>query len=85
MALRPSTDRQASRLSRTFLLVRCRRGERIPVAFALRGLIQPDGIEHVRGPFDLVARLSMRDSDASLDWLNDLPGIESFVRLEAPL
>jgi hypothetical protein len=84
MALRSSTDRQASRLGRTFLLVRCRRGERIPVAFALRGLIQPDRLEHVRGPFDLVARLSIRDSDADLDWLNDLPGIESFVRLEAP-
>jgi hypothetical protein len=83
MALRSSTDRQASHLGRTFLLVRCRRGQRIPVAFALRGLIQPDGLEHIRGPFDLVARLSTNDSDAGLDWLNDLPGIESFVRLEA--
>jgi hypothetical protein len=83
MALRSSTDRQASRLGRTFLLVRCRRGQHIPVAFALRGLIQPDRLEHVRGPFDIVARLSIDDSYVDLDWLNELPGIESYVRLEA--
>jgi hypothetical protein len=85
MAPRTSIDHPVTRLGHSFLLVRCRRGERVPVAFALRGLIQPERLDHVRGHFDIVAKLSAQ-SDSDLDWLNDLPGIEGYVRLEtAPL
>jgi len=77
-----SSPAQAARSDNSFLLVRCRRGERLPVAFALRSLIQPDRLDLVGGPFDIVARLS-NNSLSNLDWLNDLPGIESYVQLEA--
>jgi len=83
MALRPSTDEPVTRVDCSFLLVRCRPGESLPVAFALRGLVQPDRLEHVSGPYDIVARLSAYSNHSSLDWLDDLPGIESYVRLEA--
>jgi len=83
MVPRLSTDRPSIRLGDSFLLVRCRRGERLPVAFALRGLIGPDRLELVKGPFDIVATFSTNSRGSELDWLNDLPGIESYVRLEA--
>jgi hypothetical protein len=66
----------------SFLLVRCRRGQSLPVAFALKRLVQPERIEHIRGPYDIVAKLPI-DSDSDLDWLYDLPGVKSYVRLEA--
>jgi len=81
MVPRSSPDRSATRSGDSFLLVRCRRGERLPIAFALRSLMQPDRIELVGGAFDIVAKFSNRLSN--LDWLNDLPGIESYVQLEA--
>jgi hypothetical protein len=73
---------RATRAVHSFLLVRCRRGQSLPVAFALKGLVQPDRIEHIRGPYDIVAKLSI-DSDSDFDSIYDLPGVESFVRLEA--
>jgi len=82
MALRPSAAEPVTRLDCSFLLVRCRPGESLPVAFALRGLIQPDLLEHVSGPYDIVARLSSYSYNSNLDWLDELPGIESYVRLE---
>lgn len=82
MVPRLSTDRPSTRLGDSFLLVRCRRGERLPVAVALRSLIGPDRLELVNGPFDIVASFSTNNRDSNLDWLNDLPGIESYVRLE---
>jgi hypothetical protein len=39
-------------------------------------------IEHVSGPYDIVAQLSST-GDNDLDWFGDLPGVESIVRLEA--
>ena len=78
MASRSLTDSRAH----SFLLVRCRSGQHRPVAFALRGLIQPERIEHLSGPYDILAKLST-GGDGDLDWLNDLPGVEEFVRLEA--
>ena len=83
MVSRLSTDRPSTRLGDSFLLVRCRRGERLPVAAALRSLIGPDRLELVSGPFDIVASLSTNNRDRNLDWLDDLPGIESYIRLEA--
>ena len=82
MAPRTSIDGRATRSGHAFLLVRCRRGQSLPVAFALNGLVQPERIEHVSGPYDIVAKLSI-DSNGDLDWLYDLPGVESFVHLEA--
>ena len=82
MALRSSIDGRVTRTGHSFLLVRCRRGQSLPVAFALKGLVQPDRIEHISGPYDIVAKLPI-DSDSDFDWLYDLPGVESFVRLEA--
>lgn len=81
MAPRSSTNGRATRAGHSFLLVRCRRGQSLPVAFALKGLVQPERIEHVSGPYDIVAKLSI-ESDGDFDWLYDLPGVESFVRLE---
>jgi len=83
MVSRLSTDRPSTRLGDSFLLVRCRRGERLPVAAALRSLIGPDRLELVSGPYDIVASLSTNNRDRNLDWLDDLPGIESYIRLEA--
>ena len=82
MAPRTSIDDRATRSGHAFLLVRCRRGQSLPVAFALKGLVQPERIEHVSGPYDIVAKLSI-DSDGDFDWLYGLPGVESFVRLES--
>lgn len=82
MVPRSSVDSRATRAVHSFLLVRCRRGQSLPVAFALKGLVQPDRIERISGPYDIVAKLSI-DSDSDFDWLYDLPGVESFVRLEA--
>ncbi|MGH2702566.1 MAG: hypothetical protein ACRDJB_09915 [Actinomycetota bacterium] len=44
--------------------------------------MQPERVEHLSGPFDIIVKLST-GSDGDLDWLNDLPGVEAFVRLEA--
>ena len=63
--------------------MRCRRGERLPVAVALGSLIGPDRLELVNGPFEIVASFSTNNKDGNLDWLDDLPGIESYIRLEA--
>ena len=73
---------RATRAGHSFLLVRCRRGQSLPVAFALKGLVQLERIEHIRGPYDIVAKLAI-DSDSDFDWLYDLPGVKSYVRLEA--
>lgn len=80
MVPRWSTDGRATAPGHSFLLGQCCRGQRLPVEFALRGLIQPEQIEHVRGPYDIVAKLS---SDSDVDWINDLPGVDNFVVLEA--
>jgi hypothetical protein len=82
MVSRSSTDRRASSRGHSFLLVRCRRGERRPVAFTLKSLTKAELIEHVSGPYDIVAQLPST-SDNDLDWFGDLPGVESIVRLEA--
>jgi hypothetical protein len=79
MVPRWSTDRRATRPGHSFLLVQPRSGRRLPVEFALRGLIQPERIEHVSGPYDLVVKLS---PDSDIDWLNDLPGVDNFAVLE---
>ena len=80
MVPRWSTDRRATDSGNSFLLVQCRRGQRLSIEFALKGLIQPEQIDHVRGPYDLVAKLS---ANRDVDWLNDLPGVDGFVVLEA--
>ena len=82
MVPRLSPDHLVTRAGDPILLARCRRGERLPIAFALRSLMQPDRLELVGGAFDIVARLS-NNRPSNLDWLNDLPGIESYVQLEA--
>jgi hypothetical protein len=82
MVPRSSPNDSATRPGDSFLLVRCRRGERLPIAFALRSLMQPNRLELIGGAFDIVARLS-NNRPSNLDWLNDLPGIESYVQLEA--
>ena len=79
MAPRWSTDLRATSSGLAFLLVRCRKGQRLPIEFALRSLIQPEQIEHVSGPYHIVAKLSGSDN---VDWLNDLPGVDSFALLE---
>jgi hypothetical protein len=74
------SDRRAAHTGHSFVLVQCRKGQRLPVEFALRGLVQPDRIEHVSGPYDILAKLS---PGSDVDWLNDLPAVDNFVVLEA--